>query len=68
MAQKLQPLAFSCTQTAKLAQVSPGLIRKLIRLGKVRGVRIGNCWRVPKAEVMRICGSEQVVIGGEQAS
>jgi excisionase family DNA binding protein len=58
MTQNLKPLAFSCAQAATLAQVSPGLIRKLIRAGKIKGVRIGKCWRVPKSEVLRICGGE----------
>jgi excisionase family DNA binding protein len=62
---QLEPLAFSIRQTAQLAQVSEGTIRRMIRSGNLTGVRIGWVWRVPRQEVFRICekGSKTVKKG-----
>ena len=52
----LQPLAFSCEQTAELIQVSLGQIRKMVRDGSLRSFRVGKLWRIPEIAVMRLCG------------
>jgi excisionase family DNA binding protein len=56
MQSNFQSLVFSCSQTAKLAQVSSALIRRMIQRGELKGIRVGKLWRIPRAEVSRLCG------------
>lgn len=51
-----QPLAFSLKHAADLAECSTGLLRKMIRTGRLKAVRLGNRWRVPRTEMLRVCG------------
>jgi excisionase family DNA binding protein len=53
---QLQPLAFSIRQAACAAQVSETFMRAVIRTGKLRAVNLGRCWRIPRSEVLWICG------------
>ncbi len=46
--------AFTCHEAAQAAAISVPMIRKLIRIGKLRAVRIGRCVRIPKGELDRI--------------
>ena len=56
MQEQLEPLALSIRQTARAAQVSETYIRGVIRNGKLRAVKFGRIWRVPRSEVLRMCG------------
>jgi len=60
---QLEPLAFSIQQTAQLAQVSESFIRKMLRRKQLAGVRVGWVWRIPRQEVMRICGQPEEAEG-----
>lgn len=51
-----EQLAYTIRQSATLAQVSEGLIRRMIKSEKLRAVRIGKLWRVPREELFRLCG------------
>jgi excisionase family DNA binding protein len=46
--------AFTCDKVAKAADISVAMIRKLIRNGKIRAVKIGRCVRIPESELQRI--------------
>lgn len=45
---------FTCQEAAQSAGISIGMIRKLIRIGKLRAVKIGRCVRIPDAELQRL--------------
>lgn len=51
-----QKLTFTYEETARAANVSVSLVRKRVRKGALRVVRIGRCVRVPRSEVLRLCG------------
>jgi excisionase family DNA binding protein len=55
--QLAEPLALSIEQVAMQVQVHTNTIRRMIRAGSIKGVRIGRAWRIPRSEVLRICGS-----------
>ena len=56
MTQEIEPLVFTLKQTARLIGISELGVRRLVRTGRLKAVRIGpRGWRVPKAEVLRIC-------------
>lgn len=46
--------AFTCTQAAQAAGISIPMVRKLIRIGKLRAVKIGRCVRIPDTELQRL--------------
>lgn len=50
-------LAYSIEEVARCAGVSADLIRREIRKGEIRTVRLGDRVLVPKAELFRICGT-----------
>ena len=54
--QTVEPMAFSCEQFAQLVQISPGMIRKMARTGKIKAIRFGTTWRIPKTELERLFG------------
>jgi excisionase family DNA binding protein len=58
VSENAQPLAFSLKHAADLAECSIGLLRNMIRSGKLQAVRLGNRWRVPRTEMLRICGEK----------
>lgn len=67
MQQQFEPLAFSIRQTAHAAQVSETFIRAVIRTGKLRAVKLGRCWRIPRSEILRLCGETKQPTGKRQA-
>jgi excisionase family DNA binding protein len=46
--------AFTCAETAQAVGISVPMVRKLIRVGRLRAVKIGRCVRIPEAELQRI--------------
>jgi excisionase family DNA binding protein len=59
MPETLERLAFSLKHTAVLADCSVNHLRNMIRSGELRAVRLGNRWRIPKAELLRLCGASR---------
>jgi len=45
-------------ELARTLKVSEEAIRKRLRGGEIRGVRVGRTWRVPREEAARLLGSE----------
>jgi excisionase family DNA binding protein len=52
---QVEPLAFTYRQTARTANISERMVRKLAHSGRLAVVRIGRAVRVPKREVLRLC-------------
>jgi excisionase family DNA binding protein len=52
-------LTFTCQETASTANISLGMVRKLIREKKLEAVRIGRAVRVPRHAVLLLCGVPQ---------
>ena len=50
-----EPSALTIRQTSVQLQLHRNTIRRMLRVGLIRGVRIGKCWRIPCSEVQRIC-------------
>jgi excisionase family DNA binding protein len=57
--QTSEPLAFSIRQVAQLVQVHQNTVRAMLRKGKLTGVRIGSVWRIPRREMLRLCGEQE---------
>lgn len=55
----LESLALTYRQVARAANISERTVRKLVRRGDLAAVRIGRSVRVPRAEVLRLCGGRQ---------
>lgn len=51
--------ALKVEEVARLLQVSARTVYVLLKYGKLRGVRIGRAWRVPRDEVDRFLHSEK---------
>jgi excisionase family DNA binding protein len=49
-------LLYSLVEASQLASISLGMMRKLARKGQLEVVRIGRSVRVPKRELLRLCG------------
>ena len=47
------PEALRVEEVARLLQVSTRTVYVLLKYGKLRGVRVGRAWRVPRDEVDR---------------
>ncbi|MGO8790132.1 MAG: helix-turn-helix domain-containing protein [Terriglobia bacterium] len=62
MPEDIQPFAFSLKHAAALAECSIGLLRQMIRKGSLKAVRLGNRWRIPRTEMLRICGATKTRI------
>ena len=41
---------YTIKEVAELLKVSEGAIRKWIKLGKLKGVRLGRIWRIRKGD------------------
>jgi len=55
---QIEKLLYTFEETRKTANISLGMIRKLAKSGELKVVHIGRAVRVPRAEVMRLCGME----------
>ncbi len=54
---RLDSLAFTYRQVAEAANISERMVRKLVRQGSLEAVRIGKSVRIPRREVLRLCGA-----------
>ena len=50
---------FTPDQVAKELSISVRTVRKWLRDGKIRGVKIGKSWRVSEAELERLMNPEK---------
>jgi len=57
--QLVEPLALSIDQVAMQLQIHTNTVRRMLRAGSIRGVRIGKAWRIPRSELLRLCGSTE---------
>jgi hypothetical protein len=61
-------LLFTFPEAGVLANISPAMIRKLARFGKLKTVHIGRSVRVPRHELMRLCGINQAEVLNPEGS
>lgn len=47
-------LALTIEEAARELRLSPLTVRRWVRAGKLRGVWLGNRWRVPRDELVRL--------------
>ena len=66
-ASEVQKLAFTYSETAHAAGLSPSMVRKLVRLGKLEAIRIGRSVRIPHRAVLRLCGENPETAGAGPA-
>jgi excisionase family DNA binding protein len=50
-------LLLTFDEASSMLSISLAMMRKLARSGRIQVVRIGRSVRVPKSEVMRLCGA-----------
>lgn len=51
-----EKLAYTYIETAKMAGVSVGLVRKLVRTGQLERIKIARCARIPRHAALQLCG------------
>jgi excisionase family DNA binding protein len=54
MENEKKKLAFTCQETAEAAGISIPMVRKLIRDGRLKAIRIGRCVRIGADELKRL--------------
>jgi len=54
-------LYYTVEELARTLKVSEEAIRKRLRGGEIRGVRLGRTWRVPREEAARLLGGEEAL-------
>jgi excisionase family DNA binding protein len=57
--EQFDSLALTYRQVARAANISERMVRKLVRRGTLTAVRIGRSVRVPRTEVLRLCGASE---------
>jgi excisionase family DNA binding protein len=53
-----QRLFYTPGELARALRLSSETIRRWLRTGETKGVRIGDTWRVPRSEVLALIGPE----------
>lgn len=48
------PVFVDVAYMANLMQVSQELVRRMIRDGKIKAAKMGNTWRIPKTEIVKM--------------
>jgi len=57
---EIQPgrrLAFSYEETAQAAGISKRMVRRLVKDGRLKAVRIGRAVRIPRHAILQLCGA-----------
>lgn len=54
-------LYYTVEELARTLKVSEEAIRKRLRGGEIRGVRLGRTWRVPREEAARLLGGKEAL-------
>jgi len=62
----IQRLFYTPDELAGVLRLSGETIRRQLRTGQKRGVRIGDTWRVPRDEVVQLIGAETLSASGAQ--
>ena len=57
--QATERLAYTYHETAQAAHISVAMVRKLAGNGKLKVIKIGRCARIPRDEVLRLCGVQE---------
>jgi len=52
---------FRPAEVAEVLALNPETIRKHIRCGNIKAVRIGKSWRIPRDEAIRAVGNEDAL-------
>ena len=58
-------LLLTFQEAGKTLRVSPGMVRKLVRAGRLKVTHIGRCARISQEEVLRLCNGGQILGGGQ---
>lgn len=45
------PLVFDVDQLAKILSIGKNMAYELVRSGQVRSIKVGRCYRIPKAAI-----------------
>ncbi len=53
----VRPECFSVEETATRLNISPKLVRSLIKKGDLRAIRLGRILRIPESEIQRLTGT-----------
>ncbi|GGR11518.1 helix-turn-helix domain-containing protein [Deinococcus ruber] len=53
-----QRLFYTPSELADVLRLSGETIRRRLRTGETKGVRIGDTWRVPRTEVLELIGPD----------
>jgi excisionase family DNA binding protein len=51
-----EKLAFTYQETARAANISVAMVRKLVRTKQIEAVQIGRCVRIPRHALLKLCG------------
>jgi excisionase family DNA binding protein len=55
-------LLVTIDEASHVLSISPGMLRKQVRLGHIRVTHIGRCVRISQEEVLRLCSGQ--ILGG----
>lgn len=47
---------YSAEEVSKILRMTKYTIRKKLRLGEIRGIKVGRDWRIPKSEIQKLIG------------
>lgn len=51
-------LLLTFDQASDALSISPAMLRKLARTGRLKVTRIGRCTRISQEEILRLCGGQ----------
>jgi excisionase family DNA binding protein len=50
------PKFYTVDETAEILKVAPETVRRLLRSGRLRGVKVGRSWRIPERAIEDFAG------------
>ena len=56
MEREIGPLVYTVAEAARLLKVSPTLVRRTVRKGELRAIRMGDRILIPRGEIERLVG------------
>jgi excisionase family DNA binding protein len=56
---RTEPLTVSVQEAAKLLGVSRGVAYQSVKSGEIPAIRLGKCWRIPRASLLKMVGPIQ---------
>ena len=56
MEREIGPLVYTVAEAARLFKVSPTLVRRTVRKGELRAIRMGDRILIPRGEIERLVG------------